>query len=304
MCYHSFFESIVQCLFETVEIKATREHILGTTMTENSPLRLAVAGLGAIGYRVAQAVDRGDVEGVQLIAVSANDKERAAKRVASFGKPPAVLTLAELAEVADVIVECAPAAVFPELATASIRKGRCLMPLSVGVLLNHIELIDQAKETGAKIIVPTGALIGLDTVRAMAVGTIHSVTLQTRKPPNGLAGAPHLIDNEIDISNLSEPLCVLKGSARDAARGFPANVNVAAALALAGIGPDKTQVEVWADPTIDRNIQAVTIVSDSGEATMTINNIPSDENPRTGRIVANSVIATLKRMTSPMVAGT
>ena len=239
-----------------------------------------------------------------MIAVSANDKERAAKRVASFGKPPAVLALTELPEVADVIVECAPAAVFPELATASIRKGRCLMPLSVGVLLNHIELIDQAKETGAKIIVPTGALIGLDTVRAMAVGTIHSVTLQTRKPPNGLAGAPHLIDNEIDISNLSEPLCVLKGSARDAARGFPANVNVAAALALAGIGPDKTQVEVWADPTIDRNIQSVTIVSDSGEATMTMNNIPSDENPRTGRIVANSVIAALKRMTSPMVAGT
>ena len=273
-------------------------------MTENSPLRLAVAGLGAIGYRVAQAVDEGDVEGVQLVAVSANDKERAAKRVASFRKPPAVLALAELAEVADVIVECAPAAVFPELATASIRKGRCLMPLSVGALLNHIELIDQAKVTGAKIIVPTGALIGLDTVRAMAVGTIHRVMLQTRKPPNGLAGAPHLIDNEIDISNLSEPLCVLKGSARDAARGFPANVNVAAALALAGIGPDKTQVEVWADPTIDRNIQAVTIVSDSGEATMTINNIPSDENPRTGRIVANSVIATLKRMTSPMVAGT
>ena len=273
-------------------------------MTGNSPLRLAVAGLGAIGFRVAQAVDAGDVEGIQLVAVSANDKERAAKRVAAFQRPPAVMTLTDLPEVADVIVECAPAAVFPELAAASISKGRCLMPLSVGALLNHTDLIEQAKQTGAKIIVPTGALIGLDTVRAMAVGTIHSVTLQTRKPPNGLAGAPHLTDNQIDISNLSEPLCVLKGSARDAARGFPANVNVAAALALAGIGPDQTQVEVWADPTIDRNIQSVTIVSDSGEATMTMNNIPSDENPRTGRIVANSVIATLKRMTAPMVAGT
>ena len=273
-------------------------------MNERSPLRLAVAGLGAIGMRVAQAVDAGEVDGVRLVAVSANDKPRAAQRVAAFQTPPEVMALENLPDVADVIVECAPAAVFAELATAAIKKGRCLMPLSVGALLNHPELIEQAQETGAKIIVPTGALIGLDTVRAMAVGTIHTVTLQTRKPPKGLAGAPHLIDNDIDLSNLTEPLCVLRGSARDAARGFPANVNVAAALALAGIGPERTQVEVWADPTIDRNIQSVTIVSDSGEATMTMNNIPSEENPRTGRIVANSVIATLKRLTAPLVAGT
>ncbi len=272
-------------------------------MTQAPDLRVAIAGLGAIGLRAAKAVDAGEVPGMRLTAVSAKDHTRAARRVAGFRTPPDILPLEGLAEVADVIVECAPAAVFPDLAAGVIAKGRCLMPLSVGALLNHPDLIEQAKQTGAKIIVPTGALIGLDTVRAMAVGTIHTVTLQTRKPPNGLAGAPHLTDNNIDISNLTEPLCVLRGSARDAARGFPANVNVAAALALAGIGPEDTQVEVWADPTIDRNIQSVTIKSDSGEATMTMNNIPSDDNPRTGRIVANSVIATLQRMTAPMVAG-
>jgi len=254
--------------------------------------------------RVARAVDAGEVDGIRLVAVSANDRERASRRIAEFQCGPAVLPLVELPKVAEVIVECAPAAVFSELATASIENGRCLMPLSVGALLNHPDLMDKAKQSGARIVVPTGALIGLDTVRAMAVGKIHSVTLQTRKPPGGLAGAPHLIDNKIDLSDLAEPLCVLRGSARDAARGFPANVNVAAALALAGIGPEETQVEVWADPTIDRNIQSVTIVSDSGEATMTMNNIPSDENPRTGRIVANSVIATLQRLTAPLVAGT
>lgn len=272
-------------------------------MDEQRLLNVAVAGLGAIGMRVAQAVDGGQVAGMRLVAVSADNRERAAERVAGFGTPPPVLPLSDLPEAADIIVECAPAAVFAELATAAIERGRCLLPLSVGALLNHPDLIERARETGAKIVVPTGALIGLDTVRAMAVGTIHEVTLQTRKPPNGLAGAPHLIENDIDVSALTEPLCVLRGSARDAARGFPANVNVAAALALAGIGPERTQVEVWADPTIDRNIQSVTIRSDSGEATMTMNNIPSDENPRTGRIVANSVIATLQRMTAPMVAG-
>ncbi len=266
-------------------------------------LTIAVAGLGAIGMRVARSIDAGAIDGMQLVAVSANDRERAMVRVADFSAPPEVLPLADLAAHAEIIVECAPAAVFAELATNVIERGCCLMPLSVGALLNHPALIERAQETGARIVVPTGALIGLDTVRAMAEGTIHEVTLTTRKPPGGLAGAPHLIENGIDISNLSEPLCVLRGSARDAARGFPANVNVAAALALAGIGPERTRVEVWADPTIDRNIQSVTIRSDSGEATMTMNNIPSFENPRTGRIVANSVIATLRRMTAPVVAG-
>jgi aspartate dehydrogenase len=266
-------------------------------------LTVAVAGLGAIGMRVARAVDAGGIDGMRLVAVSAQDRDRAAGRVADFHAPPPVLPLAELAHGADIVVECAPAAVFAELATATIERGRCLMPLSVGALLNHPALIERAKRTGARIVVPTGALIGLDTVRAMAEGTIHEVTLTTRKPPGGLAGAPHLIENDIDISDLRDPLCVLRGSARDAARGFPANVNVAAALALAGIGPERTRVEVWADPTIDRNIQSVTIRSDSGEATMTMHNIPSDENPRTGRIVANSVITTLRRMSAPMVAG-
>lgn len=272
-------------------------------MSNVKPLRLAIAGLGAIGMRVARAVDSGEVSGFRLVAVSANDRQAAAQRISGFASPPKVVPLGELANHADVVVECAPAAVFAEIAAAAVAKGLIFMPLSVGALLRHPELEEKARQTGARIIVPTGAIIGLDTVRAMAVGQIYSVTLETRKPPNGLMGAPHLVENNIDISNLSEALCVFRGTARQAALGFPANVNVAAALALAGVGPDKTQVTVWADPAVDRNIQSVKISSDSGDATMTIRNIPSDENPRTGRIVANSVIATLQRLTAPLVAG-
>jgi len=270
---------------------------------QDQTVRVAVAGLGAIGMRVAQAVDRGVAAGCELVAVSAGDRERAAQRVAGFRAPPEVLALEDLAESADVIVECAPAAVFDQVAAPALAKGRTLLPLSVGALLQRPELMETARGAGARIIVPTGAIIGLDTVRAMAVGEIHSVKLETRKPPKGLAGAPHLIENGIDVDGLSEPKRVFTGSAREAAIGFPANVNVAAALALAGIGPERTKVEVWADPTIDRNVQSVTISSDSGDADMTMRNIPSDENPRTGRIVANSVIATLQRLTAPLTAG-
>jgi aspartate dehydrogenase len=259
-------------------------------------LNVAIAGLGAIGLRLANMIDSGAVQGVRLSAVSARDLARAEQRLATLKDPPQVMRLR--------IVECAPAMVFTEVAKPAIEQGRTFMPLSVGALLDHMDLVDEAVLTGARIIVPTGALIGLDTVRAMAVGEIEEVRLETRKPPAGLEGAPYLIENNIDVSNLTEAKRVFQGNARAAAKAFPANVNVAAALALAGVGPERTKVEVWADPAVNRNHQTVTIRSDSGEATMTIANIPSAENPRTGRVVAQSVIAALRRFTAPMTAGT
>lgn len=273
-------------------------------MTANGEIRLGIAGLGAIGMHVARFVDQGKLEGFRLTAVAASDLERARERVSDFAAPPLVTTSGELSDHADVIVECTPTAAFAEVAEPAIAKGRCLMPLSVGALLKHLHLVDEARKTGGRIIVPTGALIGLDTVRAMAVGDLHTVTITTRKPPTGLSGAPYLVANGIDVDNLSEAKLVFEGHAGEAAEAFPANVNVAAALALAGVGPEKTRVEVWADPEIERNRQTVTLESDSGEATMTINNLPSPENPKTGKIVSKSVIAALQRMTAPLVAGT
>ncbi|MEM7777781.1 MAG: aspartate dehydrogenase [Pseudomonadota bacterium] len=265
--------------------------------------RVAIAGLGAIGMNVARAIDGGRVSGLTLAAVSARDVDRAQNRVRDFKSPPQVHALGELANHADIIIECVPARSFRTVAEPTVEQGRWLVPLSVGALLEHMDLVDRARETGARIAVPTGALIGLDTVRAMAVGEIQEVRLETRKPPAGLAGAPYLEANAIDVSGLTEPLRVFAGTAREAARAFPANVNVAAALGLAGLGPDRTMVEVWADPEIARNQHTVTVTSDSGEATMIMRNIPSDENPRTGRIVANSVIASLQRFTAPIVSG-
>jgi aspartate dehydrogenase len=125
----------------------------------------------------------------------------------------------------------------------------------------------------------------------------------TRKPVNGLMGAPYLTRNGIDISNLSAPLCVFRGSAREAAAGFPENVNVAAALSLAGIGPDRTTIEIWADPGVKRNMHRVVVEADSARFEMAIENVPS-ENPKTGRITALSVVAVLRKMVSPLRVGT
>jgi aspartate dehydrogenase len=267
------------------------------------PLRLAIAGLGAIGLEVARRIDQGTIAGVELVGACVRDAHMAQRKLAGFRTRPRLLAVEELVADADVVVECVPGEHFLAIAEPTIRRGRILIPLSVGALLDHMHLVDLARETGARIVVPSGAILGLDAVRAVTEGEVTSIRLVTRKPPAALAGAPYLVEKGISPHGINEPLLLFAGSARDAVRGFPANLNVSAALALAGIGPDRTEVEVWADPRVSRNTHTITVTSDSSDMTMTIENIPSAENPRTGIITARSVIAALRRLTTPLVIG-
>jgi aspartate dehydrogenase len=264
---------------------------------------VAIGGFGAIGRVVARRLDQG-IDGLTLTAVAARDTARAAAAMAGFAQTASVVPLAQLWEHADVVVECAPAAVLREVAEPALRHGRIVMVLSCGALLDNFDLVELAHRHGGRILVPTGALLGLDAVVAAAEGGIASVNMITRKPPNGLLGAPYLETNNIDITGLAEPRRVFSGTAREAARGFPANVNVAAALALAGIGPDRTMVEIWADPSVTRNIHRIEVEAEAARFVMQVENVPSEENPRTGRLTALSVIAALKKLASPLAIGT
>ena len=266
------------------------------------PKTVGIAGLGAIGLPLARALDNG-VDGLRLIAVSSRDQVKALANLVGFRHQPRLVDLQDLAE-ADIVVECAPAAVFERVALPAIDAGRIFIPASAGALLPRMHLVRRAMQTGARIIVPTGALLGLDAVRAAAEGPVESVTIETRKPPNGLVGAPYLEKNNIDVSDLTAPLCVFQGNAMEAAAGFPANVNVAAALALAGIGPIRTKVEIWADPGVTRNIHTIRVESDAARFTMTIENVPSEENPRTGKLTPLSLVACLRGLTSTLKVGT
>src|SRR5712692_10070248 len=241
-------------------------------------LSVAIGGLGAIGFPVARRL-AGGLPGLHLAAVAARDPARAEARLAAAGIAVPIVPLVELARRADIIVECLPAGQFRAIAEPAIAGGRILVPLSAGALLGH------------------------DAVRAAAEGEIHSVKMTTRKPPRGLAGAPYLAEHGISLERLAGPLKVFDGTARDGARGFPDNVNVAAALALAGIGGERTRLEIWADPALDRNTHLIEVDADSARFSMTIQNIPSAENPRTGRLTPLSVIACLRGLAAPFRVG-
>jgi aspartate dehydrogenase len=273
-------------------------------VSERSPahLRVAVVGLGAIGMRVVEALNRG-IDGLVLAAVSVQNPEKHRGRLTSLMRTPAILPIEALADIADIVIECAPAKLLRSIVTPFVSRGKTAIVLSAGALLENEDLIDLARQNGGQIVVPTGALIGLDAVVAAAVGTIHSVRMVTRKPVTGLAGAPYIAENNIDIERITEPLKIFEGTARQAAKGFPANLNVAVALSLAGIGPDRTMLEIWADPALTRNVHRVDVVSDSASFSMSIENIPS-ENPKTGLITALSVIACLRKQYAPLRVGT
>jgi aspartate dehydrogenase len=265
--------------------------------------RAAIAGLGAIGRAVARRLAGGDIPGVTLACAASRDLAKAQAFLDAAGISCPLVPPAAFPECADVAVECAPAEALENICTPMLAAGKCVVVVSAGALLPRPHLIDLARRCGGRIIVPSGALLALDAVVAAAEGVIHAVRMTTRKPPRGLAGAPFLVRNGISLEGLKEARRVFAGTAREAAAGFPENVNVAAALALAGIGPDRTTIEIWADPAVARNCHVIEVEAEAARFSFAIENVPS-ENPKTGRIVALSVVAALRRLHAPLRVGT
>tara|TARA_R110000787_G_scaffold9866_1_gene34086 strand:+ start:792 stop:1592 length:801 start_codon:yes stop_codon:yes gene_type:complete len=265
-------------------------------------VKVGIAGFGTIGKVIGRALDNG-IDGLELEAVCSGDRAKAAANMKDYKRPVDVVDAEEVARRCDIIAECVPKAVFMDIAEPALKAGKVLVTVSGAGILVHPEVIDLAKEHGGRLILATGALLGLDAVRAAAEGTIHEVRMITRKPPNALIGAPHLVENNISVEGLNEPKKVFEGTAREGAAGFPANVNVAAALGMAGIGPDATKLEIWADPTLDRNTHTIRVDADSARFELTIENVQSEENPGTGKITALSVIACLRGLASPFKVG-
>jgi aspartate dehydrogenase len=264
---------------------------------------IGIVGLGAIGGKVAAMLAAGRAN-LRLVGVTGRDPAKTTLQAERLGAGVAAMSLDELAKRCDVIVDCATSASLREIALAAFGSKRTLVTVNAAALLDNPDLADAAAAAGGRLVVATGALLALDAVAAAALGKIRRVTMRNRKPPRGLAGAPYVVASGIDLDAIREPTCIFKGSAREAARGFPANVNVAAALSLAGIGPDRTEVEIWADPTIARNIHEFDLVSDSVTLSVRTEGLPSPDNPKTSAIVPLSVVATLDRLAGAVRIGT
>jgi aspartate dehydrogenase len=262
---------------------------------------IGIVGCGAIGKALIKAVEDGKLA-VRVAGVTSRTEKSAREFLAGFKNPPPYLSLDELVRAADLIVEAAGGHVVAELARRAFAVGKDLMVISVGALLEHPEVMAESRRTGCRLYVPSGAIAGLDGIKSACVGQISHVTHTTRKPPLGLEGAPYLVEHGISLVGLQEEKEVFSGSAREACRGFPANVNVTGAVSLAGIGPDKTQVRILAVPGLLRNCHDIDVEGEFGKLHVHIENVPS-ENPKTGKLTALSIIRAVQDVVDPVRIG-
>lgn len=271
-------------------------------------MRLGLIGCGSIGSAIVKAIASGSLPGVELVgATDAAEIYRAAKLAAIaecpfFDDVPALLSVKP-----DLVLEAASVDAVRSYAAGILECGADLMMVSVGALADGEfcgRLMDQAKREGRRIYVPSGAIGGLDIIKAAVFGGLDECILTTTKPPRALAGAPYVTERGIDLEAIRKATVIFEGSAGQAARFFPQNLNVAAAVSLAGLGLDKTTVRIIADPAATRNVHEVFVRGEFGEAAIRLVNQPSLDNPKSSYLASLSVIATLQRINQQFQLGT
>ena len=267
-------------------------------------LKVGVVGCGTIGREICRAIDEGIVQAT-LVGVNDVDPVKANTLARSLKRSVSVMALADVIEASDLLVEAASKSAAPAIVRQALERSRDVMVMSVGGLLEcSADLFELARRQGRRLYVPSGAIAGLDAIKGAMVGTVSKVTLTTRKHPRALEGAPYVVQKGIDLKALKEPTVIFSGSAREAVPAFPANINVAAALSLAGIGADKTEVRILADPGSDKNIHEIEAEGEFGKLFTWMENVPSPHNPKTSYMAALSAIGLLQRITASLVVGT
>jgi aspartate dehydrogenase len=267
-------------------------------------LRIGVIGCGTIGCEICRAIDSGTVA-AELTGICDIDPPKSRALRDSLRHPAPILEVEELIRSAELVVEATHRSVAPGIIRQALMSSKDVIVMSVGGLLSHIDEFQAlAVEKDLRIYVPSGAIAGLDALKGAGIGSISKVVLTTSKPPRGLSGAPFVEKHAIDLKQITEPTLIFSGSALEAVDAFPANINVAAALSLAGMGAEQTRVNILADPQCDRNVHEVEVEGEFGKLWTRTELIASPENPKTSRLAALSAIALLKRITAHVVVGT
>jgi len=211
---------------------------------------------------------------------------------AEIGSAVNVITsVDDLVEIPDLAIEMAGQNGLKEHALKIIERGIPLGIISVGAFTDEqfaIALTDAAEKHGVKAHILAGAVAGIDGINAASLAGLDKVVYQGRKQPDSWKGSH--ADTLIDYNNIKEPVVFFTGTAREAAVLFPANSNVAATIALAGIGMDKTTVELIADPTLEHNIHHITAEGVFGKLEISMTGLPLAENPKTSSLAAFSAL--------------
>ncbi len=267
--------------------------------------RIGIIGCGTIGTSIAKYIDRELKGKARVTALSDIDINKARKLASLLSSEPRISAWSGLIRSVDLVIEAASAKSAADIARQALKSGKDVMVMSTGGLLgSYKSIFSLAERENKTVYLPSGAICGLDGLKAASAAGISSVTLTTSKPPKGLMGAPYIIKKGIDLSRIKKDKVVFEGNALKAMEGFPANINVAATLSLCGIGPKKTKVRIIASPSSKRNVHEIEVKGDFGSIKTRTENMPSPENPRTSYMAILSAVATLEGIMGKVKIGT
>jgi aspartate dehydrogenase len=265
-------------------------------------VRVGLVGCGTIGSRVARALNRKYAKTARITALHDSNPAHARSLQRRLTPRPAVLPLDSLIRRCDLIIEAASSSIAGPLVVRALRANRDILVMSVGGLLRG-NWKRHAHRSRGRVLIPSGALAGLDGVKALAVGRLRRASLTTRKPPRALADAPYVRRHGLRLERLTRARVIFEGTPRAAVRAFPQNTNVAAALALASGSSARARIRVIADPAIARNIHELDVEGDCGRIRCRIESRPSG-NPKTSELAVRSAVAALDRLFGAVAIGT
>jgi len=267
-------------------------------------IKVGIIGGGTIGTALAHAVVADLKAFAQLKFLCEKHKEKAAALQKKFQFYARLVPLTELVRRSDLIIEAASPKVAAQVVRLACEWNKKVLIMSVGGLLQP-QVTELLKKNLSRIFCPSGAITGVDGVLAAANGKIRKVRLITRKPPEALIGAAYFLKKKFPVlKTFSEEKRVFCGVAADAIEHFPQNINVAAVLSLAGIGPERTQVEIWTSRSYKGNRHEILVEGDFGTFTTVTQNRPAPGNPKTSYLAILSAIATLKKAFASVRVGT
>lgn len=275
-------------------------------MSRGKKLRIGVVGCGAIGSSLARHIVSKFANNARLAALYDLDRQKADRLAQYLGKQNlAVSNLQGLIAKSDLVIEATTFSSAFEIAKKAIWSSCDIMIMSVGGVLRHYHRLRRlAAQKGVNIVIPSGAIAGIDGLKAAARAKIKKVTLTTTKPLKAFSGVSYVAKKKIRLDNIKGDVLLFEGNAFEATKFFPQNINVAATLSLAGIGPQKTKVRIIASKRISRNVHEIEIESDSGRIVCRTENVVHPDNPKTSYLAVLSAIATLKQILEPVRIGT
>ena len=274
-------------------------------MKKAKKIRFGLIGCGAMGHVIVGHVLKRWKQKAQWTGVYDKSTEASRALCKRWKLTAPAKDLRQVVSKSDWVVEAASPSAVGEILRLCLVQKKNLIVMSTGGLLSCSSLLKKATAKGMRVIVPSGAIAGLDGIKAARLGRIEKASIVTRKPPKALVGAPYLEERGMDVSGISQQTTIFEGNAKEAMRGFPANVNVAATLALAtGLGPAQTRVRIVADPAITRNIHRIEIVGTTGQLTAEVQNVPSAVNPKTSAMAVLAACAAIDDIFSSVRIGT